>query len=58
MDSGASRHICNNVRLFQSIVNEISTKLILPNNETLMVNQSCTVVISNDIILEKCHVCS
>lgn len=53
LDSGATRHICSNIKLFQSITNDVPTRLVLPNNEFLMVNKSGTIAISKDIILEK-----
>ena len=52
LDSGATRHICTNMKLFQSIMHVIPTKLILPNNEVLVICQSGTVCITDDIILE------
>ncbi|XP_060969595.1 uncharacterized protein LOC133036851 [Cannabis sativa] len=36
IDTGATRHICSNIKLFQSICKVPPTKLILPNNNFLM----------------------
>ncbi|XP_060974307.1 retrovirus-related Pol polyprotein from transposon RE2 [Cannabis sativa] len=36
IDSGATRHICSDLHLFQNIHSIVATKLILPNNDSLL----------------------
>ncbi|XP_060961970.1 uncharacterized protein LOC133032138 [Cannabis sativa] len=52
IDTGATRHICSNIKLFQCICKISPTKLILPNNNFLMVNQSGTVNLGNNMTLD------
>ncbi|XP_062088793.1 uncharacterized protein LOC133795356 [Humulus lupulus] len=51
VDTGATRHICSNVNTFQFLNPIFPTKLILPNNDSLLVHPSGSIAINQDLVL-------